>query len=192
MSSQAQNGPRWRNSPFGGRDADTPSPGPPPGHARSKSSIMQSPSSPNMPLGHVRNQSASDLRPSGLARSDSRRLGSARGGVGAGTFAPQFIKQENLDGAADRVRGIEGENDFSGKRYVWLRDDVNAFVKGWVMDELPESMLRIQCDDGSVCIRVESLELTNTDRVCSNDKFRPTASTKLIQRSSTRPTIWRS
>ena len=103
-----------------------------------------------MPLGHVRNQSVSDLRPSGLARSDSRRLGSARGGPPAGTFAPQFIKQEGLDGAADRVRGIEGENDFSGKRYVWVRDDEKTFVKGWVMDELSDGMLRIQCDDGSV------------------------------------------
>ena len=83
-------------------------------------------------------------------RSDSRRLGSVRGGVPAGTFAPQFIKQEGLDGAADRVRGVEGENDFSGKRYVWLRDDENAFVKGWVMEELPDGMLRVQCDDGSV------------------------------------------
>lgn len=73
-----------------------------------------------------------------------------RGGAAAGTFAPQFIKQEDLDGAADRVRGIEGENDFSGKRYVWIRDDEKAFMKGWVSEELPGSMLRVKCDDSSV------------------------------------------
>ena len=46
--------------------------------------------------------------------------------------------------------GIEGENDFSGKRYVWLKDPKQAFVKGWVVEELDESTLRVQCDDGNV------------------------------------------
>lgn len=151
MSSQAQGGPRWRNGPFQGRerDPDTPSPGPPPGHARSKSSIMQ-PLSPGAPLGHVRNQSVSDLRSGGLGRSDSRRNGSIRGGASPGTFAPQFIKPENMDGANGDVRVVEGENDLSGKRYVWMRDDEKAFVKGWVVEELPDGMLRAQCEDGSV------------------------------------------
>ena len=72
-----------------------------------------------------------------------------RNGTPAGTFAPQFIKSENLDGASERVSGIEGENDFSGKRYVWLRDAEKAFVRGWVVEDLPEDMLRVQCDDGS-------------------------------------------
>ncbi|OQN98517.1 hypothetical protein B0A48_15778 [Cryoendolithus antarcticus] len=149
MSAQAQNGPRWRNSTMGPRDADTPSPGPPPGHARTRSGIAQAPISPNFPPGHMRNQSTSDLRPSGLARSDSRRLGSARGASPVGTFAPKFIEQESLDGQTDRVRGIDGENDFSGKRYVWVKDDAKAFVKGWVVEDLPDGMLRIQCDNGS-------------------------------------------
>ncbi|KAK4544743.1 hypothetical protein LTR36_003992 [Oleoguttula mirabilis] len=144
MASQAQSGPRWRNSPFGRGKEDTPSPGPPPGHARSKSSIMQSPLPPSMPVGHARNHSVSDLRMPGL-----KRTGSVRNSTPAGTFAPKFIEQESLDGAEDRVRGIEGENDFSGKRYVWLRDPETAFVKGWVVEELPEDMLRVHCDDGS-------------------------------------------
>ena len=152
MSSQAQGGPRWRNGPFQGRerDPDTPSPGPPPGHARSKSSIMQAPLSPGAPLGHVRNQSVSDLRSGALGRSDSRRNGSIRGGASPGTFAPQFIKPENMDGANGDVRVVEGENDLSGKRYVWMRDDEKAFVKGWVVEELSDGMLRAQCEDGSV------------------------------------------
>ena len=77
-----------------------------------------------------------------------KRTGSVRNSTPAGTFAPQFIKDEGVHGAEDRVRGIEGENDFSGKRYVWLRDPEVAFVKGWVVEELPEDMLRIQCDNG--------------------------------------------
>lgn len=48
------------------------------------------------------------------------------------------------------VKGIEGENDFSGKRYVWLKDPKQAFVKGWVVEELGGNRLLVQCDDGSV------------------------------------------
>ena len=48
------------------------------------------------------------------------------------------------------VRGIEGENDFSGKRYVWLKDPNTAFVKGWVIEELPDNRLIVECDNGEV------------------------------------------
>ena len=50
----------------------------------------------------------------------------------------------------DMVNGIEGENDFSGKRYVWLKDPQQAFVKGWVVEELGSNRILVQCDDGSV------------------------------------------
>ncbi|KAL2261572.1 hypothetical protein VTK26DRAFT_3858 [Humicola hyalothermophila] len=49
----------------------------------------------------------------------------------------------------DIVKGIEGENDFSGKKYVWLKDPQTAFVKGWVVEELDGNKLLVQCDDGS-------------------------------------------
>ncbi|KAK5170569.1 class II myosin [Saxophila tyrrhenica] len=152
MSFRAQEGPRWRGSSPFGREQGTPSPGPPPGHARSKSSIMQSPLSPASPTGHSRNQSLSDLGAMGLTRSDSTRFrsGSVRGSTPTGTFAPKFIKQEGGDGADDRVRGIEGENDLTGKRYVWLRDPQKAFTKGEVLGELQDDVLKIQCDDGSI------------------------------------------
>lgn len=143
MSAQRQT--RWQSpAPM----ADTPSPGPPPGHARSKSSIMQPGSA--APIEHARNQSLSDVR-STLIRSDSRRQ-TARSGTPTGTFAPQFIKQEGLDGSTDRVRGIEGENDFSGKRYVWIRDEKKAFVKAWIVEDLQNDVLRVQCDDGTVSL----------------------------------------
>lgn len=50
----------------------------------------------------------------------------------------------------DTVKGIEGENDFSGKRYVWLKDAEEAFVKGWVVEERAGGNLLVQVDDGSV------------------------------------------
>lgn len=53
--------------------------------------------------------------------------------------------------APEAVQGIEGENDFSGKRYVWLKDPQAAFVKGWIVEELGDNHILVQCDDGSVC-----------------------------------------
>ncbi|QIW94525.1 hypothetical protein AMS68_000043 [Peltaster fructicola] len=148
--------PRWQGA---ARVTDTPSPGPPPGHARSKSSIMQPMAS--TPVSHARNQSSSDVRGS-LTRSDSRRNNPVRSGTPTGTFAPQFIKQEGLDGSTDRIRGIEGENDFSGKRYVWVRDDENAFVKAWVVEDLNDDMLRVQCENGSQRdVRADSVDKVN-------------------------------
>ena len=99
-------------------------------------------------MGHARNQSLSQLS-APLARSDSSRLrsNSNRNGASAGTFAPQWT----ADGSQDipEVRGIEGENDLSGKRYVWLRDPKTAFVRGWVVEELSGGELLVQCDDGT-------------------------------------------
>ena len=66
------------------------------------------------------------------------------------TFAPKFIKAEEAHNDAEPVKGIEGENDFSGKRYVWIKDAQRAFVKGWVIEELEGSTLLVQCEDGSV------------------------------------------
>ena len=52
----------------------------------------------------------------------------------------------------DPVESIEGENDFSGKRYVWLKDPDKAFVRGWVVEDLSGGQIRVQCDDGTVRI----------------------------------------
>jgi myosin protein heavy chain len=49
------------------------------------------------------------------------------------------------------INGIEGENDFSGRRYVWLKDPVSTFVKGWVVEELDNGRLLVQSDDDEVC-----------------------------------------
>jgi myosin heavy chain 9/10/11/14 len=87
----------------------------------------------------------------GRTNSVRKRSNSYRGSSPAtGTFAPTFIKSEEMQKPMPTVNGIEGENDFSGKRYVWLKDPATAFVKGWVVEELDAGKLRIQCDDGSV------------------------------------------
>jgi myosin heavy chain 9/10/11/14 len=75
---------------------------------------------------------------------------------GGGTFAPQFIKSEEMQNGPDRVRGIEGENDFSGKRYVWLQNPPSGFIRGWVVEEMDDERLIVQCDDGSVSALCQS------------------------------------
>ena len=80
----------------------------------------------------------------GRQRSNSNRTAT----TSSATFAPQFIKTEDLRKGSDQIKGIEGENDFSGKRYVWLKNEDKAFVKGWVVEELDGGHLLVQCDDG--------------------------------------------
>jgi myosin protein heavy chain len=101
-------------------------------------------------MGHLRNQSLTQLASPLLGRTDSSRLrsNSARNSTPVGTFAPQFISEDDQE--TPRIGGIvEGENDFSGKRYVWLRDPTTAFVRGWVVEDLPEGRILVQCDNGT-------------------------------------------
>lgn len=152
MSTTAAGGARRRNNPFD-RGSPSPSPGPTASTTRPKSSIFTPPSGSANPAAHSRNQSFSPLSGSTFAplqhtreRSNSNRMNNQS----SNTFAPQFIKTEKLQRAGDKVGGIEGENDFSGKRYVWLRDPKSAFMKGWVVEELGGGRLLVQCNDGSV------------------------------------------
>ena len=77
------------------------------------------------------------------------------------TFAPKFIKSEELKKSEDRISSIEGENDFSGKRYVWVKDLEKAFVRGWVVEDLPNDRVVVQFDNGS---QIE-LDLDEVDKV---------------------------
>lgn len=148
MSAPAQNGPRWRNNQFS-RASQSPSPGP-----QSSNWPKASVTSPlkDQPSGHVRQQSLEPFgSPQALGRSNSFRRHSHRGSTPqAGTFAPQFIKSEEMQSPPYRAGRIEGENDLSGKRYVWVKDPQSAFIKGWVVEELAGDRLLVQCDDGSV------------------------------------------
>lgn len=73
---------------------------------------------------------------------------------GSSTFAPSFIKTDSAKRDSSAVKGIEGENDFSGKRYVWVKDPMVAFVKGWVIETLSHNQILVQCEDGSVSLVV--------------------------------------
>lgn len=147
-----------RRNPFTRAGSPTTGPGSSAGAGRPKSAIFTSPS----PLSSIatspsqnRNNSvasiAANLAPTSGAGSRHHRSDSKSGTPNSSTFAPSFIKTEDLRRSIDVVRGIEGENDFSGKRYVWLRDPQTAFVKGWVVDDVPGGRILVQCDDGSVC-----------------------------------------
>jgi myosin protein heavy chain len=105
----------------------------------------------NNSFNHERSQSfglSSGLGPAPLAVQKDRSSGRHQNSI-SNTFAPKFIQSESSE-KDNRVRGIEGENDFSGKRYVWVPDAKAAFVKGWVVEELESGRLLVQCDDGSV------------------------------------------
>jgi myosin heavy chain 9/10/11/14 len=193
MSIPPLNGLSKRNNPFT-RSSASPSPAPQPVPGRPKSAIFTSPPSTNGQSIHSRTQSFSPLGTAapipaiGRQRSSSNRTATPS----STTFAPQFIKTEDLRKGSEQIKGIEGENDFSGKRYVWLKDVEKAFVRGWVVDELDGGQLLVQCDDGSVS-RVEAYVLTKMlTPYSSNERLARTASTKSIRRSSTRPMTWQS
>src|ERR1700686_839737 len=64
-----------------------------------------------------------------------------------GTFTPKFI--ETLSSNARPTDAARDLAEFSGKRWVWLKDDKLAFVKGWVTDD-NGSTLKVRCDNESV------------------------------------------
>ena len=143
---------RWRNNPFD-RASPSLSPGLTASSTRPKSAIITSPSGAGAPSAHTRNQSFSP--PSGssfapLQLAMQRSSSTRKIHPSSNTFAPKFIKTEESQRASDKIGGIEGENDFSGKRYVWLRDPQSAFVRGWIVEELREGRLLVQCEDESV------------------------------------------
>lgn len=124
---------------------------------RPKSTTISSPflmsSNPTAPS-HTRAQSQSHSTlvggPPSPANSRHHRAESRGTNPASNTFAPSFIKAESARPNSEAVNGIEGENDFSGKRYVWLKDAKAAFVKGWIVEELGTQRIIVQCDDGSV------------------------------------------
>ena len=139
-----------RHNPFG-RSSASPSPVPQSVPNRPKSVAFTSPVAAE-PAGHTRTSSVSLLGSGTLLPSNARaRSNSTRNNTPtSNTFAPKFIKTEEVRRGADQIRGIEGDNDFSGKRYVWLRDAEKAFVRGLVIEERDSGYLLVQYDDGSV------------------------------------------
>ncbi|PFH57689.1 hypothetical protein XA68_14682 [Ophiocordyceps unilateralis] len=151
MSSSANGSSQRRNNPFS--RAVSPSVTPTP-HTRPNSGLFSPPVSgpdASTPASHGRSQSSSSVGNAfgGVAR--HHRSESRSGTPTSGTFAPSFIKLEEdvRRRSQSTVDGIEGENDFSGRRYVWLKDPQQAFIRGWVIGELPDNRLQVQIDDGT-------------------------------------------
>ncbi|KAJ6146656.1 hypothetical protein N7497_008638 [Penicillium chrysogenum] len=113
---------------------------------RPKSAIITPSHGLESARGHLRNTSVSQLSPT-LSLSGNRERSNSAKNSPSGTFAPSFIKSEELRRGADQIRGLEGENDFSGNKYVWLRDPQKAFIRGLVLEE-SEGRLLVQTDDG--------------------------------------------
>ena len=142
--------PPWRRT--SNRDPTSPDIEPT-GKARPMSAVLISPPGALSPTGHGRNHSFSPLNGSTLAMtrpSRQRSNSTLSSNQMSNTFAPKFIKTEELQGKGEQIGGIEGEHDFSGKRWVWLRDPELAFVKGWIVEEVHSGRILVQCDDGSV------------------------------------------
>ncbi|KAK3365096.1 hypothetical protein B0T24DRAFT_423260 [Lasiosphaeria ovina] len=190
-----------RNNPFARNASTSPTSG---AVGRPKSALFSSSTSPlsSIPVlpSHSRTQShtsiAAALAPAASIRAAPTREGSRGASPSSNTFAPSFIKTEDVLKRADTVRGIEGENDFSGKKYVWLKDPQTAFVKGWVVEELGGNRILVQCDDGSVStllpysawLRGHLLTCSNN----SNERLTARASIKSTRPSSTKRTTWQS
>src|ERR1700742_1632485 len=106
MAHLLPNGSGRRANPFA-RSSASPSPGPQPVPSRPKSALFSTSGAISDVRGHSRNASSSQLG-SAMGRSFEGRQRSNS------TFAPPFIKSEELRKGADQIRGIEGDNDFSG------------------------------------------------------------------------------
>lgn len=157
MASSGPQGPIWRNNPFN-RGSMSPSPGARPANTRPKS-MVTSPTLATTNVGHARTHSFSPMNSTPAPSRTARQRSSSNRSItpSTNTFAPKFIKAEELQRSDEQTTHIEGENDFSGKRYVWLRDPQSAFVKGWVVEDLNDGHLIVQCEDGSVRLYRECL-----------------------------------
>jgi myosin protein heavy chain len=140
-----------RRNPFS-RESPSPAPAPLAVAARPKSMAFTPSPSQLTSSSHNRNSSFSPPSSSSLVpRGNGQRNTSHKTTSSiSNTFAPRFIKAEEAHNDTERVKGIEGENDFSGKRYVWIKDPQAAFLKGWVVQETASNKLLVQCEDGSV------------------------------------------
>ncbi|CRG87628.1 Myosin-11 [Talaromyces islandicus] len=146
--SSLSNSPR-RTNPFG-RHSPSPSPSPQVPPSRPKSAVFPTSFTDSDRKSHARNSSLSQFSTVALGPNSRDRSSSLRQSVHAsGTFAPQFIKSEELAKGIDSIHELEGNNDFSGKRYVWLKDAEKAFVRGEVVEERGNSELLVRCEDGS-------------------------------------------
>lgn len=148
ISSQTNGSPR-RANPFS-RGSMPTSPVPSPKHSRAKSALVSMPVADDTSKTHMRNSSVSSIPPTAALSQTARDRPTSKSNGAAGTFAPEFIKSEELRRGAAEIKGLEGDNDFSGNKYVWLHHPETAFVRGLVVEEREGGKLLVRYDDGKV------------------------------------------
>ena len=186
--------PQKRGNPFARTKSQSPGPtSPPTSNGRPNSMIIPSQLSPSQsPQDRIQSYSslAGLVSPNNAA---SRYRSNSKSAIpSSNTFAPSFIRTDEMRRGPEIVKGIEGENDFSGKRYVWLKDPQAAFVKGWVVEDLGSNQILVQCDDGSVYTHSLDSQDGIANFLHSNEKLTQKALIKSIRRSLTKRMIWQS
>ncbi|KPI37744.1 Myosin type-2 heavy chain 1 [Cyphellophora attinorum] len=129
--------------------------------SRPRSAVYNT-NSPTPVQRHDRQQSFSPSTSLSSVPSHLRNKSLQRQGSISSTFAPKFIKSDEIRKSEDKISSIEGENDFSGKRYVWVKDPEKAFVRGWIVEDLSNDHVVVQFDDGSqIETHVDDLDKVN-------------------------------
>ncbi|EXJ83919.1 myosin heavy chain [Capronia coronata CBS 617.96] len=157
------NGPAQRHHPFNTSYNSNMSMAASPMSAAgfSKSLLFASPT-PTSSSRHERQQSYSPSTSLTSIPSHVRTHSLQRQASTSSTFAPKFIKSEELRRSEDKISAIEGENDFSGKRYVWVKDPEKAFIRGWITEDLPSDKVLVQFESGAkVEVDVEEVDKVN-------------------------------
>lgn len=67
----------------------------------------------------------------------------------SGTFTPTYLRPEALE-KHQTPDQLDGEGDFSGKRYVWVIDQDKTFVRGEIVQMLDDGKVVVMCDDDTV------------------------------------------
>jgi myosin heavy chain 9/10/11/14 len=105
-----------------------------------------------VPFRQTLTQSPSPSHSPKHTRTESAPLGST------GTFTPKFINTLEATRSSHSTDSARDLAEFSGKRWVWLKDEKLAFVKGWVTED-NGSTLQVRCDNESVDRIVNSQEV---------------------------------
>lgn len=134
------------------------------GHQKSYSSSTSQSTTPTLASPWVISKTTSPAG-SDIARARRGGRGNSPTRITTSTFAPSFIRTVDQlphvrprSGTLDSKHGILPESsdsplsggDFSGKRYVWVKDPTVAFIKAEVMDSGGDGILIVRCEDGMV------------------------------------------
>ncbi|KAF3933671.1 Myosin-11 [Dactylellina cionopaga] len=125
---------------------------PPPRFGASQRPFTPRQNTPSSPVSSPQTTSTNPVRNSNgglFGRANNRAMSTTSNNANKGntTFAPSFIKKADPTSPKVTSHGLEG-TDFSGKRWVWVKDPERAFVKGYVEQE-EDNVLVIICDDGT-------------------------------------------